>query len=57
MGIVARKKETVAIQLGKIAFTAIRKGAHLIWSAINSCFGSGQWRPDKPWLYKDKWKY
>jgi hypothetical protein len=33
---------------------AIYKGTQLVWrtiySAIKSCFGSGTWRPDKPWL-------
>lgn len=28
-----------------------------IWEAISSCFGSGLWRPKKPWRGKDKWKY
>ncbi len=28
-----------------------------IWEAISSCFGSGIWRPSKPWKGKDKWKY
>lgn len=28
----------------------------LIWQSIRSCFGSGIWRPQKPWLGKDKWK-
>lgn len=24
--------------------------------AIRSCFGSGVWRGDKPWIGTDKWK-
>ena len=28
-----------------------------IWEAISSCFGSGKWRPQKPWRGRDKWKY
>lgn len=39
---------------------AVYKGAQLVWrtvySAIKSCFGSGIWRSDKPWLGTDTWK-
>lgn len=39
---------------------AIYKGSQLVWrtvySAIKSCFGSGTWKPDKPWLGYDTWK-
>lgn len=39
---------------------AIYKGSQLVWrtvySAIKSCFGSGTWRPDKPWIGTDPWK-
>lgn len=30
--------------------------ARLAWAAINSCFGSGYWRGDKPWIGSDAWK-
>ena len=39
---------------------AIYKGANLIWltiyNAVRSCFGSGTWLGDKPWLGTDSWK-
>ena len=39
---------------------AIYKGTQLVWrtvySAIKSCFGSGTWKSDKPWLSTDTWK-
>lgn len=39
---------------------AIYKGSQLIWltvkSAIKSCFGSGTWISNKPWLGTDYWK-
>ena len=39
---------------------AIYKGSQLVWrtvySAIKSCFGSGTWKQDKPWLGYDTWK-
>lgn len=39
---------------------AIYKGSQLVWlsiyNAIRSCFGSGIWLPDKPWLQDDTWR-
>lgn len=39
---------------------AIYKGSQLVWrtiySAITSCFGSGTWKQDKPWLGRYTWK-
>ena len=39
---------------------AIYKGSQLVWvtvyNAIKSCYGSGIWIQDKPWLDNDFWK-
>lgn len=31
-------------------------GTKLLWQAVRSCFGSGQWKADKPWKGDEKWK-
>lgn len=31
-------------------------GALLVWQAIRSCFGTGAWIQDRPWLDTDAWK-
>lgn len=39
---------------------AVYRGAQLMWlsvyNAIKSCFGSGTWLQDKPWLQSDTWR-
>ena len=38
------------------AFAALYVGANLVWMAVRSCFGSGRWIDNKPWIDKEMWK-
>ena len=49
-------KEIVSVFKGDKSITAIYKGTKLVWQAIRSCFGSGFWVNEKPWLNDEGWK-
>lgn len=42
------------------SISAVYKGSTLVWrtvyNAVKSCFSSGTWRSDKPWLDGDTWR-
>lgn len=44
--IITRRKEKTAVYWGTV----------LKWAKARSCYGSGIWLPEKPWLDTDKWK-
>lgn len=46
-----------AVSIGSVHLGTNNAEARKIWEAISSCFGSGKWRPAKPWRGRDKWKY
>lgn len=49
-------KEITQIFKGNRVISAIYKGTKLVWQAVRSCFGSGSWRNDKPWINDEGWK-
>lgn len=49
-------KEVSAVYIGQRAIQAVYHGAVLVWQAVRSCFGSGVWMEDKPWLDDEAWK-
>lgn len=49
-------KDISAIYLGRKVISAIYKGSRLVWQAVRSCFGSGMWIGEKPWLNEEIWK-
>ena len=49
-------REVTGVTVLKKAVAAVYWGAALIWQAVRSCFGTGTWRGDRPWLGSDKWK-
>lgn len=56
MAIHHRNKEINMVYYGSMALSAIYRGTTLIWTAIRSCFGSGMWSQEKPWIGTDAWK-
>lgn len=56
MGIFIAGKEVTAVNAYGRAITAIYAGTRLVWQAIRSCFGSGWWVNEKPWLNEEGWR-
>lgn len=59
--IVRNKKEIVEIIHGALPLTEVRRGKVLVWEQathgdVSSCFGSGHWINNLPWLNDDAWK-
>lgn len=49
-------KEFIGITALGHVILYVRKGARLLWQAIRSCFGSGQWVNEKPWRNDEPWR-
>lgn len=49
-------KELTSFFKNNKAIQSVYKGTHLIWQGIRSCFGSGWWINEKPWLNDEAWK-
>lgn len=56
MAIHSNGKEIGIVYYGSKAISAIYRGALLVYTAIRSCFGSGMWSGEKPWIGTDSWK-
>lgn len=49
-------KYIASLMLNGRMLSALWKESQLIWQSVRSCFGSGIWRSEKPWLGEEKWK-
>lgn len=54
--IIKNGKETIEIYRGIEACLEVYLGKRLIWQIARSCFGSGYWINDRPWINTDVWK-
>jgi hypothetical protein len=50
------KKEIVEIIRGTLSVEEVYHGKLLVFQAARSCFGSGYWINERPWLNDDSWK-
>lgn len=54
--IIRNGKEIVEILRGTSPLMEVYHKKYLVWQAARSCFGSGYWINDRPWLNDDAWK-
>lgn len=50
------KKEIVELYRGRLPIIELYLGKFLIWQGLRSCFGSGYWINNRPWLNDEVWK-
>ena len=49
-------KDITEVYINSKKISVIYKSGRLIWQAIRSCFGSGFWVNEKPWLNEEGWR-
>lgn len=54
--IVKDKKEVTQVCLCDKIISAIYRGKTLVWQSVRSCFGSGKWVNEKPFINNEPWK-
>lgn len=50
------KTEITGVSKLKTPIQAIYHFGVVIWQAVRSCFGSGIWVSEKPWINDETWK-
>lgn len=50
------RTEITGIFTTKVPFQAIYQYGVVLWQAVRSCFGSGIWVNEKPWINDETWK-
>ena len=58
--IIRNKKEVIEIIHGAVPLVEVRRGKILVWEQaaqddVRSCFGSGYWINNLPWMNDDAW--
>lgn len=48
--------EITAVRYLGTSFAMIVRGGVVLWQAVRSCFGSGAWTGQKPWIGSDGWR-
>lgn len=50
------KRTLIGVTISNRTVHAISKGADTVIEFVRTCYGSGQWIENKPWLNDDTWK-
>ena len=49
-------KDINSLYVGRSNKSFVYLGGKSIWVAVKSCFSSGGWNDDKPWIDEEGWK-
>lgn len=50
------RTETTSVSTNKVPIQAIYRFGVVLWQAVRSCFGSGIWVNEKPWINDEAWR-
>ena len=50
------RKDIVEISHSRRDMIEVYYGKYLVWYIAGSCYGTGHWINEKPWLNADAWK-
>lgn len=50
------RAEITSVNVRKTPIQAIYRFGVVLWQAVRSCFGSGVWVNEKPWINDEIWK-
>lgn len=50
------RTETTSVFTNKVPIQAIYRFGVVLWQAVRSCFGSGIWVNEKPWINDEAWR-
>lgn len=49
-------RDIIEISRGRQDISYVYYGKYLVWQLAGSCYGTGHWINDRPWLNNDAWR-
>ena len=50
------RRDIIEISRGRLEIMEVYHGKRLVWGLAGSCYGTGHWINERPWLNSDAWR-
>ena len=50
------RRDIIEISRGRLDISEVYHGKRLVWGLAGSCYGTGHWINERPWLNTDAWR-